>query len=154
MRRLISIFFLMFSTALAESNFKAKLQLEDLLIWKISDELKLTTEQEKKISDIIKYLNKKKSANSQEIEVLTQRIIKSEDEKVKNKAFLDLKKKLSIYNLISIEELDKVKGVLGIKKLGQYLELKKDISEKVKNIILPADKKGEVKLPPPKITEE
>lgn len=137
-----------------EQNSKAKLQLEDLLIWKISDELKLTPDQEKKISDIIKSINKKKSENTVEIDALTQTIIKSENEKDKNKAFQELKKKLQLHSAISVDELEQIKNLLGIKKLAQYLELKNDISEKVKSIILPSDKKGGKKLPPPKVIEE
>lgn len=137
-----------------ESTQKAKLQLEDLLIWKIADELKLTPEAEKKISDVIKSINKKKHDTNQEIEKLTKEIIKSDDEKVKTKAFNELRKKLQQHGMIAVEELEQVKAAIGVKKLGQYLEVKNDISEKVKNLIVPADKKGGKKLPPPKIIEE
>lgn len=137
-----------------EQNPKAKLQLEDLLIWKISDELKLNPDQEKKISEIIKTINKKKTENTVQIDALTQEIIKNKNDIDKNKAFQELKKRLQTHSAISAEELDKIKSLLGIKKLGQYLELKNDISEKVKSIILPSDKKGGKKLPPPKVIEE
>lgn len=141
-------------TTSTESAQKAKLQLEDLLIWKIADELKLTPEAEKKISDVIKSINKKKHDTNQEIEKLTTEIIKSEDEKSKTKAFNELRKKLQQHGMIAVEELEQVKAAIGVKKLGQYLEVKNDISEKVKNLIVPADKKGGKKLPPPKVIEE
>lgn len=141
-------------TSPAEASQKTKLQLEDLLIWKISDELKLTPDQEKKVSEIIKTINKKKTENNSEIESLTKQVIKSEDEKSKNKAFSDLKKKLQQHGALASEELELIKGAVGIKKLGQYLEVKNDISEKVKSLIMPSDKKGGKKLPPPKVIEE
>lgn len=153
----ISILFL-FAVHAAQSEIsaaaKSKLHLEDLLIWKISDELKLSSEQEKKVSDVIKKINKKKSENSIAIQELTEKIIKSSNEEAKLSAFNELKKKLQIHGSIAIEELDQIKGVLGVKKLGEYLELKNDISEKVKSLIIPTDKKGGKKLPPPKVIEE
>lgn len=138
----------------AESSQKAKLQLEDLLIWKITDELKLTPDAEKKISDVIKGINKKKHDVNIEIEKLTKEIIKSQDDKAKSKAYNELRKKLQSHGMIAVEELEQVKAAIGIKKLGQYLEVKNDISEKVKNLIMPNDKKGGKKLPPPKVIEE
>lgn len=158
---LISLLFLIYSSFLMavetpsiESNQKTKLQLEDLLIWKISDELKLTPDQEKKVTEIIKTINKKKTENNLEIETLTKQVIKAEDEKTKSKSFNDLKKKLQQHGALASEELELIKSALGIKKLGQYLEVKNDISEKVKNLIIPADKRSGKKLPPPKIIEE
>ena len=44
----------------AESSDKRN-QLEELFIWKLSDELKLSPVEEKKFTDIVKNLNKKKA---------------------------------------------------------------------------------------------
>ncbi|NUM57476.1 MAG: hypothetical protein HUU56_02530 [Bdellovibrionaceae bacterium] len=139
---------------LDKNNQQKKLKLEDLLIWKMLDELKLTPEQEQKITVVIKNLNKKKSENSEKIEQLTKQFIKEANVSLKEKILLDLKKAYQQHSVINLEELDTVKKTIGIKKLAEYLDIKKDLSEKMKNLIVPGDKKGEKKLPPPKVIEE
>ena len=137
-----------------KNNQQKKLKLEDLLIWKMLDELKLTPDQEQKITVVIKNLNKKKSDNSEQIELLTKKFIKEANVSLKEKILLDLKKAYQQHSIINNEELDNVKKAIGIKKLAEYLDIKKDLSEKMKNLIVPGDKKGEKKLPPPKVIEE
>lgn len=133
---------------------KIKNQLEELYIWKMNDELKLTPSEEKKLTDVIKKVNFRKHEINAKIEKITSDLINSKSEKDKIKRLNDLKNLYSKHGKINSEELDTVKAAIGINKLARYLEIKKELSEKVKSLLIPNDKKPKKTLPPPKIIEE
>jgi hypothetical protein len=75
MRNLI-LFILLISPVLsfaASSELETKkTYIEDIFIWRMSDELNLTASEEKKFTEIHKDLNKKKSDLNKEIQEITQ----------------------------------------------------------------------------------
>lgn len=136
-----------------------KNSVEDIFIWKVSDELNLSASEEKKFADIHRELNKQKMQLNTQLQKLA---FQSKDNPDLSKAraaevIKDYKKTLNAYNNLSIQELDKMKSLLGDKKFLAYLAIKQDINLKLKSLVLgeePEKKAKPTKLPPPQIIEE
>lgn len=133
-----------------------KNSVEDIFIWKVSDELKLSAAEEKKFADIHRELNKQKMQMAAQLQKLS--FESKENPKLSNtraaQIIKDYKKTLLAYNNLSIEELEKMKSLLGDKKFLDYLALKQDINLKLKSLVLEETKAKPSKLPPPQIIEE
>ncbi|MBL7556783.1 MAG: hypothetical protein JNM24_13255 [Bdellovibrionaceae bacterium] len=127
---------------------------EDLFIWKVSEELKLTQKEETLVSEIIKETNRKKQESNAHLEALYRKMNQesaiSGKKDILNKIRSLHKEQLSI----SLEEIDRLNKGIGIKKLGLYLEIKRDLSEKIKNVWSQNEKKPDKALPAPKVIEE
>lgn len=140
------LFALLFSmSALANDR------VEQLFLWKISEELKLSVKEEKEITSFIQELNQKKSSLNKDLDSIT-----AEFKDAKNKEPL-LKKYRSLlvdYNQISLNELDGVQKILGKTKAMQYLYLKNDFTMKIKSIFSASEKEKKTTLPDPKVIEE
>lgn len=129
-----------------------KNSVEDIFIWKVSDELKLTATEEKKFADIHRDLNKQKIQLSARLQDLSFQS-KDNPQLPKSKALeviKDYRKTLIAYNNLSLQELDKMKSLLGDKKFLDYLAIKQDINLKLKSLV----QSKPSQLPPPQIIEE
>ena len=133
-----------------------KNSVEDIFIWKVSDELNLTATEEKKFADIHRELNKQKMQLAARLQKLSfQSKENPQLPKVKAAEIIkDYKKTLISYNNLSLQELDQMKSLLGDKKFLDYLSIKQDINMKLKSLVLEESKAKPVKLPPPQIIEE
>lgn len=131
-----------------------KTHLEDIFIWKMSDELKLSAREEKQFTDISKDLNRKKTELNHEIQQLTASLPESASEAELRR----YKKLLQQYSQISVEEFESMKKLLGDKRLVSYLKIKSELTSKMKSILIgekTSDKKEETKnLPAPKVIVE
>lgn len=145
-------FYFIFPT-LAETDTQVK-KFEDLFIWKISDELKLTPKEEAVVSLVIKESNQKKAASNSELEGLYKKLKNDTLDSSRKVTFNKIRATLKTQLAITLDELDRLNKGMGLKKLGQYLELKRDLSEKIKAIWIQNEKKGSHSLPPPKVIEE
>jgi hypothetical protein len=134
-----------------------KNSVEDIFIWKVSDELKLSASEEKKFADIHRDLNKLKMQYAAQLQKLSFES-KGNPKLTTARAALiikEYKKTLTAYNQLSIEELEKMKALLGDKKFLDYLAIKQDINLKLKSLVLGEEQKAKpAKLPPPQIIEE
>ena len=150
--------------ALAASDAETKkTYIEDIFIWRMSDELKLTATEEKKFTEIHKSLNKKKAELNKAIQDQTQNLaeLSRDSDKVTEGQLKSLRKNIKDYNQISIEEFDSMKKLLGIKRFANYLQIKSELTTKVKSLMTgekpPEKDKNEVenvKLPPPQVIIE
>lgn len=141
------------SFALSDSEIK-KNQLEDIFIWKMSDELKLTAQQEKSFTEISKELNRKKSELNRKI----QEAIQNLNAKNQESGLQNYRKLMTEYNQLALKEFDSIKKLLGTQKFAEYLQVKHELTTKVKSILI-GERTGEkkdaaVKLPPPKVIVE
>lgn len=131
-----------------------KSHIEDIFIWKMSDELKLSATEEKKFSEITKQLNKKKFELNKKIQNLVTDLNESSTEK----NLLQYKNLIKEYNQISITEYEQIKKIFGTKKFISYLKIKNELNAKMKSIIAgdKTDKKDIVSpvLPKPKVIIE
>lgn len=134
-----------------------KNSVEDIFIWKVSDELNLSAADEKKFADIHRDLNKQKTLLSMQLQKLS---FQSKENPGLSKAraseiIKDYKKTLTAYNNLSLQELEKMKSLLGDKKFLDYLAIKQDINLRLKSLVLGEEPKAKpTKLPPPQIIEE
>lgn len=134
-----------------------KNSVEDIFIWKVSDELKLSAAEEKKFADIHRDLNKQKMQLATQLQKLSFQS-KENPQLPRSQAsniIKNYKKTLIAYNNLSLQELDEMKALLGDKKFLDYLAIKQDINLKIKSLVLGEyPKVKSVKLPPPQIIEE
>ena len=149
---LLLLIFPLCSFAANEADTK-KTHLEDIYIWKMSDELKLSAREEKEFTEINRSLNKQKSDLNKKIQDAITRLQPGDGEA----ALKNYKKLLAQYNEISLTEFDSIKKLLGTKKFISYLKIKNELNTKLKNILIGEranDKKELSKLPPPKVVFE
>lgn len=114
---------------------KAKQRLEELFMWKVSDSLELSAEQESKFTQAFKELNEKKSKSGDKLDKTLVQIEKASTNAEIKSHLAAYQKELKTYNQISIEEIEVMKKILGEKKLAQYLVLKRDLNQKLKNLL-------------------
>ncbi len=134
-----------------------KNQFEELFIWKTSEELKLTTQEEKKFTDIIKNLNKKKSDLSLALHESVDKMALVKTAKQRSDELAKYRKNLTNYNRIAEEEFDGLRVLLGGDRLVQYLKIKQDLTGRIKSLLAnpEAPKLNEKKsLPAPKVIVE
>lgn len=157
MSYLLSLVILLTTTfvyAAPTESDERKSYLEDIFIWKMSDELKLTTKEEKQFTEIHKTLNKKKSDLNRQIQEAIQKL----DDNSSEAELKKYRRLLQDYNQISLMEFDSVKSLLGAKKFVNYVKIKNELTSKVKSILIgerTTDKKElKIKLPAPKVIVE
>jgi hypothetical protein len=139
--------------ALADTEKQVK-KLEDLFIWRVSEELKLNHKEEMALSSVIKETNRKKLKSNQDLEELYKKLKTEATESERKKIYGTIRSTLKNQGHLPIEELDGVNKAIGLKKLALYLEVKKDLSEKIKGVWPQGEKKTDKPLPPPQIIEE
>lgn len=143
-----------FANTDGEVNAK-KTYLEDIFIWKMSDELKLSAKDEKAFTEIHKSLNKQKSELNRQIQekIISFKEVTGENELKK------LRQLLNEYNQLSLKEFDSVKKLLDSKKFVSYLKIKSELTNKMKSMLI-GDRNGDKKdatgkkLPDPKVIVE
>lgn len=153
----------------ATSAETKKSHLEDIFIWKMSDELKLNTQEEKKFAEIQKTLNKKKSEINKNIQESIRHLV-TVNEKQLAQSLKKHRQMIVDYNQLSLSEFDSVRKLLGDQRFARYLDIKSDLTNKVKSLLIgdknldkditnePKDSVGGDKpgkeLPPPQIIIE
>lgn len=159
MHNILTLFtIILFSNFSYSANIETEVKkshLEDIFIWKISDELKLTAQEERKFTEINKKLNRQKSEINRKIQGSVQSLTETDTDAVLQRH----KKLIQEYNNISVSEFDSIKKLLGTKKFISYLKLKNELNSKVKSILI-GEKSGDRNerrtkiLPPPKVIIE
>lgn len=140
----------------AEESHQTNHKFEDLFIWKVSDELKLSVPEEKSFSDFIRGLNQKKSQlNDQIQETLKKLSATTSQKKATDQLVAQYRTQLKALNNLNVEEIDQIKKILGSEKVAQYLVLKNDLATQLKaKLSAPDPTKPKTDLPAPKIIEE
>ena len=114
------------STQASKKNY-----IEDIFIWKISDELKLSPKEEKLFSETTKKLNKKKFDLMREI----QASVTTFSDKTSDGELKKYRKLLQSYNQLSVEEFDSVIKIFSPQKMVQYLKIKSELNTKMKSLL-------------------
>lgn len=133
MKKIFIITIYLISVPVLATN-KAK-QVEDLFIWKISDELKLSVKEEKSFSEIIRKLNKEKLDLTNQMDQLTIELKDQKDNKKNQQILKKYKVSLQKYGLTSIQEIDKIEKLLGSERTAKYIVLKNDFTSKLKQLL-------------------
>ncbi|MEN0057522.1 MAG: hypothetical protein AAGB31_01705, partial [Bdellovibrio sp.] len=147
----MSIFILIGSSSIKAAEKRN--QLEELLIWKMSDELKLGSSEEKKFTDIVKSLNEKKAELNQALQASVEKMGSLTTTKSKEEELTRYRKVLQNYSRLNEEEYDRLKPLLGTEKMTQYLVIKQDLTNRIKNMLANPDSgtKNNKALPQPKV---
>lgn len=153
------LLFQIFAVAQAPAT-NSKNRVDDLLIWKISEDLKLSTKEEKDLNEVLKMLSSKKAKINARLEESIQQLAKAAESE-KNKMLQDYKKELKQLSEIAIEEVDKIQKVLGSDKAAKYLVIKSEVVNRIRTLMGAQDRpesttkpfEGKA-LPEPKLIEE
>lgn len=139
-------------TLLSSAAF-ARNQLEEIFVWKVSDELKLSIDQEKKFSEIMKKIGDKKLRFNSEV---TDALAQMGDKAKAPAALKKYRQSLEQLQKLNLEEFDEVRKLFGEEKTAQYFKIKSDVTSKIKALLVNEKDTGKVKkiLPPPKVIEE
>lgn len=113
------------------SQTSKKNYLEDIFIWKISDELKLSPKEEKLFAETTKKLNKKKFDLMKQI----QAQVTTFNDKTGDGDLKKYRQLLHDYNQLSVEEFDAVKKIFSAQKMVQYLKVKSELNTKMKSLL-------------------
>ncbi|MDG0816818.1 hypothetical protein [Bdellovibrio svalbardensis] len=144
-------------TVFAQTSEKRN-QLEELFIWKMSDELKLSPVEEKKFTEIVKGLNKRKADLNHSLLESVEKMSKAANTKKREEELTHYRKTLQSYNHVSEEEFDKLKPLLGADRFVQYVQIKQDLTNRIKSMLANPDappvKSDKKTLPTPKVIEE
>lgn len=145
------------SVSAAEEGKKQN-RVEELFIWKISDELKLNITEEKSISTLLKNLNQKKNQINSEIQNSIHQLKEAKTNSERSLLLGKYRQKLREMNDLSLKEIDGVQKILGVERTAKYLNVKNELVAKIKNLIANPEKdenpKIDKKLITPKIIEE
>lgn len=144
-----------------EKSEKMRQRLEQLFAWRVSDRLQFTPDEEQKFNEQFKKLSAEKFKLAQDLDVIMDKI---ENEKGKDK---EASKLLNAYqvnlkktNDLQLKELQIMKKMFGSKRLVDYVLLKREMTQKFKDVLsqnssLQAKGPGEKpNLEEPKVTQE
>jgi hypothetical protein len=129
-----------FASAASESLTADKLvererrRLEELFIWKMSEELKLAVEIETPFAEAIRALNREKAKVNQDLSKALQEIENSKTVKQREVALQNYEMAWRRYGDLPIKEMVRMRPILGSEKLGQYLVVKSLMAEKLKSL--------------------
>ncbi|MFP5519943.1 MAG: hypothetical protein ACLGGX_08570 [Bdellovibrionia bacterium] len=153
------VIFILLSFPAVSGASTSSSKIEELIIWKLSDELQLTLKEELEFSKLFKELNREKQniQNQQNEHLKSSSNLKNIDSKKKwIQTYLKFAQKFSDLTQKENREMQKV---LGTDKYIRYVVLKSDLSQRVRELMLDTEgRKAEgtspKKLPPPKVIEE
>ncbi|KYG67319.1 hypothetical protein AZI86_09995 [Bdellovibrio bacteriovorus] len=156
MRLWITILLLFNLFSAASLAAEKRNQLEELLIWKMSDELNLSSIEEKKFAEILKNLNEEKASLNQALQSSVEAMGKASTSKTKEAELAKYKRLTQNYGKLGEQEIDRLKPLLGVDRLVQYLNIKQDLTNKIKTLLSSENSGGKnaKPLPSPKIIEE
>lgn len=155
--QLVIILFLNFAMIASAEEAPRRNRIEELFIWKISDELKLTPAEEKKISEIIKSTNQQKLELTKDLDAYIEQIAKASTDQRRVQLIAQYRKALEALGRLPIKELDQVQKGLGHVRLARYITIKAELTNKVKSLLSEKVEKkdfGKDSLPLPKVIEE
>ncbi|HVK62366.1 MAG TPA: hypothetical protein VM432_12485 [Bdellovibrionales bacterium] len=121
--------------AAAKEQSKEGTRLEELFIWKASEELRLPPEQEQKFADTIRALNSRRRKASESMEQAIQALSGVKTKQEAEKLTAAYKSNLREVHAVQIAELDQLKKIIGAEKLARYLVVKNEITEKLKSLM-------------------
>jgi predicted nucleic acid-binding Zn-ribbon protein len=130
-------------------------RLEDLFIWKVSDELKLSAVEEEEFASQLRALNTKRKKLNDEIENLLKEMGElslAQKESELPKKLRDYERKIKQYSDTQVEEIKQVEKVLGVRRAAVYFSLKNDLVFKIRQSLSPQPRSiSAPKLAPPKV---
>ena len=134
---------------------REKRRLEELFIWKLSEELKLPVETEKAFAETIRSLNREKTRASLAVNEALTAIEKSQEgdraisKAIVAKAVARYEKAWRAYGALPLREVSRMRAILGPERLGHYLVAKSQMTEKLKALAAREALESEAATPTP-----
>jgi hypothetical protein len=120
---------------IASADSKERSRLEDLFIWKVSEELKLQPAEEVKFTETIRALNIDKKKAAEQLDDASRGLSQASSKASAEKALVRYRKTLGAYQSVQLKELDRLKTLLGSERLARYIVVKNEITEKLKVLL-------------------
>jgi len=118
-----------------DAKAKERARLEELFIWKTSEELKLAPATEQKYNETIKALNVRRREANAKMDAALSALAKAKSKAEAEKALAEHKAALRDVQSTQTAEIDKLRPLLGPEKLAQYIVVKSSILEKLKSML-------------------
>jgi Skp family chaperone for outer membrane proteins len=138
----------------AHAAVESRNRIEELFIWKISDEMKLSVPDEKSLTDLIRNLNKKRADANDKLQNTLKALSEAKESKEKERLLKEHRKALKAYNDLSLEEADQIQKIFDVNRAAQYFVLKGELTNKLKTLLASPEKSSQAPLPPPQVIEE
>lgn len=107
-------------------------RLEEVFIWKMSEELRLSVEIETTFAEAIRALNREKHSANSEVSQSLAALGKSKSPKDRDQALKRYERAWRSYGELPLREVSRMRPILGPEKLGQYLVAKSQMAERLK----------------------
>ena len=121
--------------AFADSTSKERSRLEELFIWKTSEELKLDPKVEIKFTETIHSLNTRRRAANTKMDAALASLAQAKTKDQAEKALNAHRAALREVQAVQTTEIEKLRPLLGPEKLAQYIVVKSSILEKLKTML-------------------
>jgi hypothetical protein len=115
---------------------KMKQRLEQLFVWRVSDRLSLTPSQEQEFSSEFHKISEERSKLSGKMDSLLDDMDKDKQDSSKvAKLLAEYELTLKQYNALQLREMEVMKRVFDSKKLAEYVLLKREMTQKFKDVL-------------------
>lgn len=114
-------------------------RIEELFVWKISEELKLSVKEEKDLSNLIYELNRQKMQANDDIDEIVKKLSEVDSEKNQRQLLREYRAALGKYNKISTDEVDRIQKLLTPGNSAKYFVVKAELSKKIRNLLSSQD---------------
>lgn len=143
-----------FSQVKGQKSEKMRQRLEQLFVWRVSDRLQLSTQEENRFSGEFKKLSDEKMKLSQDLDSLLDQMEAAKDDKKKSSDLLrEYGVTLKKYTQSQNKELEVMEHLLGPRKMVQYVLLKREMTQKFKDVLTQSSGSGPV-LKEPQVIQE
>lgn len=133
---------------------KNRQRIQELFIWKVSDQLELTPEEDKAFRTIIEELNNKKQEASIKMKATVRALEKAKDEKTRVQLLGKYESELQTYLATQTEEISKLQKLFDAEKMSKYLVVKAKLTESLRILMGSGSSKPKPKLAKPKVEIE
>lgn len=123
------------SAPVMDSAAKERSRLEELFIWKTSEELKLEAKEELKFTETIRTINARRRAANVKMDQAVNELTKVKSKADADKALAAHHAALREIQSVQNDEVAQLKKLLGSEKAAQYLVVKSAILEKLKTML-------------------
>lgn len=117
------------------ADSKERARLEELFIWKTSEELRLAPADEQKFTEAIHDLNQRRRAANARMDAALAALASAKTKAETDKALSEHRAALRDTQAVQTAELDRLRPLLGSEKLAKYIVAKSSILEKLKSML-------------------
>lgn len=149
---LFAALFSMVSPAFADA--KSRQRLQELFIWKVSDHLELSAEEDSKFRSILADLNKKKQKASIQMKASIRALDKEPNKSKRSELLSSYQKQLKLYLAVQEEEMTSLAKLFNEEKMAKYLVVKSKLTENLRVLMGSGVKSTKKKLAKPKVKIE